>query len=105
MVKTVKAHDVNLSSKNTTSWAWLGSRLQPVAEINLVKPQDISCFRGYSGYFFCRVVRPQFMPQAQARIPEEEIMQKHATGIGAAQKYDAAQIDKLEGLEAVRKRP
>jgi DNA gyrase subunit B len=32
-------------------------------------------------------------------------MQKHATGIGAAQKYDAAQIDKLEGLEAVRKRP
>jgi hypothetical protein len=23
MVKTVKAHDVNLSSKNTTSWAWL----------------------------------------------------------------------------------
>ena len=27
------------------------------------------------------------------------------TGIGAAQKYDAAQIDKLEGLEAVRKRP
>src|SRR5260370_38489272 len=46
-----------------------------------------------------------FMPQAQARIPEEEIMQKHATGIGAAQKYDAAQIDKLEGLEAVRKRP
>jgi DNA gyrase subunit B len=27
------------------------------------------------------------------------------TGIGATQKYDAAQIDKLEGLEAVRKRP
>jgi DNA gyrase subunit B len=45
------------------------------------------------------------MPQAQARIPEEELMQKRATGIGAAQKYDAAQIDKLEGLEAVRKRP
>ena len=32
-------------------------------------------------------------------------MQKRATGIGGAQKYDAAQIDKLEGLEAVRKRP
>jgi len=32
-------------------------------------------------------------------------VQKRATGIGAAQKYDAAQIDKLEGLEAVRKRP
>jgi DNA gyrase subunit B len=28
-----------------------------------------------------------------------------STGIGATQKYDAAQIDKLEGLEAVRKRP
>ncbi|MEY2561862.1 MAG: gyrase subunit [Verrucomicrobiota bacterium] len=28
-----------------------------------------------------------------------------ATGIAASQKYDAAQIDKLEGLEAVRKRP
>ncbi|MDQ6655837.1 MAG: DNA topoisomerase (ATP-hydrolyzing) subunit B [Verrucomicrobiota bacterium] len=28
-----------------------------------------------------------------------------ATGIAQTQKYDAAQIDKLEGLEAVRKRP
>ncbi len=28
-----------------------------------------------------------------------------ATGISQSQKYDAAQIDKLEGLEAVRKRP
>src|SRR6202049_4150185 len=45
------------------------------------------------------------MPQTQARIPEEEIIQKHAIGIGATQKYDAAQIDNLEGLEAVRKRP
>src|SRR5256714_14170953 len=31
--------------------------------------------------------------------------QNEATGISQAQKYDAAQIDKLEGLEAVRKRP
>jgi DNA gyrase subunit B len=31
--------------------------------------------------------------------------QTDATGISQAQKYDAAQIDKLEGLEAVRKRP
>ncbi|MDQ2825134.1 MAG: ATP-binding protein, partial [Verrucomicrobiota bacterium] len=30
---------------------------------------------------------------------------ERATGIVASQKYDAAQIDKLEGLEAVRKRP
>ena len=28
-----------------------------------------------------------------------------ATGVLETQKYDAAQIDKLEGLEAVRKRP
>jgi DNA gyrase subunit B len=31
--------------------------------------------------------------------------QDDATGISKSQKYDAAQIDKLEGLEAVRKRP
>ena len=31
--------------------------------------------------------------------------QNEATGIRQTQKYDAAQIDKLEGLEAVRKRP
>src|ERR1700681_2167967 len=31
--------------------------------------------------------------------------QNEATGISQGQKYDAAQIDKLEGLEAVRKRP
>jgi DNA gyrase subunit B len=31
--------------------------------------------------------------------------QKVATQVAAAQQYDAAQIDKLEGLEAVRKRP
>ena len=31
--------------------------------------------------------------------------QSDATGIRQTQKYDAAQIDKLEGLEAVRKRP
>ena len=31
--------------------------------------------------------------------------QNDATGISHGQKYDAAQIDKLEGLEAVRKRP
>ena len=31
--------------------------------------------------------------------------QRDETGINKSQKYDAAQIDKLEGLEAVRKRP
>ena len=31
--------------------------------------------------------------------------QPDATQVGGDQQYDAAQIDKLEGLEAVRKRP
>ena len=43
-------------------------------------------------------------------MPDEENSdnrkrQSDATGIRQSQKYDAAQIDKLEGLEAVRKRP
>jgi DNA gyrase subunit B len=45
------------------------------------------------------------MAQVQEEIPVEKSPQNRGTGIGAAQKYDAAQIDKLEGLEAVRKRP
>src|ERR1044072_3197993 len=50
------------------------------------------------------------MPAAAKPLPEDEIMpprksQSEATGINENQKYDAAQIDKLEGLEAVRKRP
>jgi DNA gyrase subunit B len=43
------------------------------------------------------------MAQVQEEIPVEKI--ERSTGIAATQKYDAAQIDKLEGLEAVRKRP
>ncbi len=46
---------------------------------------------------------PAFMAQVQEEIPVEKI--GTSTGIAATQKYDAAQIDKLEGLEAVRKRP
>jgi DNA gyrase subunit B len=50
------------------------------------------------------------MPATALRLAEEENSdnrkrQTDATGISLAQKYDAAQIDKLEGLEAVRKRP
>src|SRR5437879_548701 len=45
------------------------------------------------------------MLQAQDEIPVKKLPRNRVTGIGAAQKYDAAQIDKLEGLEAVRKRP
>src|SRR5947199_959298 len=40
-----------------------------------------------------------------AQIQEEIPVEKVGTGIASTQKYDAAQIDKLEGLEAVRKRP
>ena len=45
------------------------------------------------------------MAQVQEEIPVEKARGGGSTGIGATQKYDAAQIDKLEGLEAVRKRP
>jgi DNA gyrase subunit B len=50
------------------------------------------------------------MPATALRLAEEENSdnrkrQTDATGISSGQKYDAAQIDKLEGLEAVRKRP
>ena len=45
------------------------------------------------------------MPQVQEEIPVEKLSRGSSTGIAATQKYDAAQIDKLEGLEAVRKRP
>src|SRR5881392_4148888 len=38
-------------------------------------------------------------------LPAKSVSSARRTGIDTAQKYDAAQIDKLEGLEAVRKRP
>src|SRR6186713_1487525 len=45
------------------------------------------------------------MPEVQDEISAGKAARDAATGIDTAQKYDAAQIDKLEGLEAVRKRP
>src|SRR5215467_9155662 len=47
---------------------------------------------------------------AVARVPDDENSdeknpQRVPSGVNKAQKYGAAQIDKLEGLEAVRKRP
>src|SRR5437016_1721068 len=50
------------------------------------------------------------MPASALRVMDDENSdnrkrQTDATGISHTQKYDAAQIDKLEGLEAVRKRP
>src|SRR5437762_5357594 len=51
-----------------------------------------------------------YMSAAALPVPDDENLdnrkrQTDATGIRQTQKYDAAQIDKLEGLEAVRKRP
>ncbi|MBA2623479.1 MAG: DNA topoisomerase (ATP-hydrolyzing) subunit B [Chthoniobacterales bacterium] len=45
------------------------------------------------------------MLEAQDEITLGKSTRDAATGIAQSQKYDAAQIDKLEGLEAVRKRP
>src|ERR1044072_6493576 len=50
------------------------------------------------------------MPAAPLPVTDDENSdaqkrQTDATGISQSQKYGAAQIDKLEGLEAVRKRP
>src|ERR1700737_452601 len=45
------------------------------------------------------------MPQVQEETPAQKSRPEKDTGIRQNQKYDAAQIDKLEGLEAVRKRP
>src|SRR4051794_40212061 len=44
---------------------------------------------------------------AVARTQDDENLadKRQASGVNKSQKYDAAQIDKLEGLEAVRKRP
>ncbi len=53
-----------------------------------------------------------YLPYASRALPlpedensDNRKRQNDATGISEGQKYDAAQIDKLEGLEAVRKRP
>src|SRR5437899_1817939 len=45
------------------------------------------------------------MPKTDDDLPAKSVSSARPTGIGAAQKYDASHIDKLEGLEAVRKRP
>src|SRR5262249_48974057 len=89
----------------TTIWWAPGRRcLQLVAQITSSKPRDYllfpSLFRLCS---CCGASRPTFMAQVQEEIPVKK--NATSTGIAATQKYDAAQIDKLEGLEAVRKRP
>src|SRR5205814_5557071 len=45
------------------------------------------------------------MPKSDDELPAKFSSSDRMTGVNTTQKYDAAQIDKLEGLEAVRKRP
>src|SRR5689334_21336265 len=45
------------------------------------------------------------MLQTENEVPVKKLPKDQSTGIGPTQKYDASQIDKLEGLEAVRRRP
>ncbi len=68
----------------------------------LASHEIICCFEGlFRLSSLCGASGPTFMAQVQEEIPVENV----GTGIASTQKYDAAQIDKLEGLEAVRKRP
>src|SRR5213080_4556071 len=45
------------------------------------------------------------MPKTDDDLPTKSVSSVRPAGVATSQKYDAAQIDKLEGLEAVRKRP
>jgi DNA gyrase subunit B len=49
--------------------------------------------------------RAAVLPDADAENSQNKSRQREFSGVSKLQKYDAAQIDKLEGLEAVRKRP
>ncbi len=50
-------------------------------------------------------MRAAALAHEQEENPGQKNRPRDETGINKNQKYDAAQIDKLEGLEAVRKRP
>jgi len=50
-------------------------------------------------------MRSALLPDPNYQNPGPQNRSRDDTGVNRAQKYDAAQIDKLEGLEAVRKRP
>src|SRR5438105_7238260 len=45
------------------------------------------------------------MPKTDDDLPVKSVSSARPAGTKSTQKYDASQIDKLEGLEAVRKRP
>src|SRR6266498_2674764 len=89
----------------TTSWVLVRACLQPVAQTTGSKPRDYLLF---SEHFRLWFLMP--MPAAVLPVPDDEDSNdknrpRERFGINKSQKYDAAQIDKLEGLEAVRKRP
>ncbi len=63
--------------------------------------RDICCFPDRSRLSFSARMQAAVLPDMDDGNPR----QKDDIGINKSQKYDAAQIDKLEGLEAVRKRP
>src|SRR5205823_6410176 len=68
-------------------------------------PREKSCFGRFPAYLLRGSLRALIMPQVQDEIPVKKLSRDRKTEIDAAQKYDASQIDKLEGLEAVRRRP
>src|SRR6266571_8192898 len=68
-------------------------------------PQKFVVFSRTLGYLFCSQFDRFFMLQAHDETPVQNLPKERLTGIADNQKYNAAQIDKLEGLEAVRKRP
>src|SRR6266581_1394845 len=89
----------------TTSWVLVRACLQPVAQTTGSKPRDYLLF---SEHFRLCFLMP--MPAAVLPVPDDEDSNdknrpREGFGINKSQKYNAAQIDKLEGLEAVRKRP
>src|SRR5947207_7798162 len=96
-----KNQQMGAGSQTTISWALGHGDLQSLAEINLSKPRDYLLFSGrFWLWSFLWVGWPTFMAQVQEEIPVEKVS-RSSTGIAATQKYDAAQIDKLEGLEEI----
>src|SRR5439155_2010819 len=80
---------------HTISWVRVPPLAQSLAQANENYPRDIICLSGHLGYHLTRVFRPQTMLKTQEEIPVEKSSDRGSTGIAAAQKYDAAQIDKL----------
>src|SRR4029077_13567149 len=112
----LEAHKRSLFSEFENGWSsrqnlWrqnhniVGLATEPpplLAEITASRPRDYLLFPSlFQLWSWCGPLGPGFMAQVQEEVPVENV----GTGIASTQKYDAAQIDKLEGLEAVRKRP